>query len=526
MSTYSTNQFYGLTDTGEASLDKTSLDNPDFLWPSKSYQDSTGVTHTIQRGYMRSLLADKVANPETTMKNRRLFFQFNPQVLVRSVQQTPGAMLPLLQNPNQLLQPVPGTTSFAFEIMFNREHEVNSGFNPIGGDWDGLTLESGGQPLVSQIGVLADLMVLDSITGQGISKDMIDSVYANAQRQAEIINNQNAAIKEEYKKAGIDIDTIEFEEVDLPEQDDLKKMFEGNLGNSAFLNPIPFRVLFSSLFMVEGIANSVDVVFQKFSRNMVPTQCKVTINMYALYLGFAKKKTYLLDSISDNANDQQNDALSDTEFRIKLALSIASAKAWVEGVSVPLADYPNKLSPEFKVYDIKHTEFIRNAISKKEMSAPKMTFNLTYQFLSGIPTSPGFVPTFTGEGAGTLTLLKDGTGFSADKTEFGLLTTTSADRLWPRKSGSTSIFMEQMPNPRKDNDGDDYPVQNPAISFYVSIVVTAKNPETSNFISYEFKFPIQIATWHPTLPKVEMSYTNTNSSASQSVAPTQPSAVP
>ena len=123
---YSTDQFFKVFGPeGEPySLDRQPFDNPPFLWPKNVVRDSVGE-HKVQRGYMRSLISDPKVDINGEMKNRRLFFQFNPQVLVRSVQQSVGSMLPLLQDPAQLTQPVPGTTSFGFELLFNREHEVH-----------------------------------------------------------------------------------------------------------------------------------------------------------------------------------------------------------------------------------------------------------------------------------------------------------------------------------------------------------------------------------------------------------------
>lgn len=500
---YTQNQFAGLSKIKEAPLSVTSLDNPRFLWPSKEYTDSTGTTHKLQRGYMRSLLSERVTG--TSMPNRRLFFQFNPQVLVRSVQQTPGAMLPILQNPNQLLQPVPGTTSFAFEMTFNREHEVNSGFNPLGGEWD-FNLETGGRPLVSQIGVLADLLILDSITGQGISKDMIDSVYENARRQAQLLNEQNAAIRQQYEDAGVDIDNIELEEVVLPTKENLKEMFEANLGNSAFLNPTPFRVLFSSLFMVEGIANSVEVIFQKFTRNMVPTQCKVTINMYALYLGFAKEKTYLLDNIANNVQQNNEDRTNDIQTRAILATAITSAKAKIKRADPPVNDYKGKIDPVFEVTDIKHSEKVRKAVADKKISSPRISFRLDYEFTEGIAYQ--IPPQYENPGAnrGQLTLIQDNSLLRSDRTNHDLLKTGAVKNMWARKAGQQNIFNDQVPSPRSDSNGDDYPVPRRFIRFVLVMQVEATNLKTNSTVSADIKFPEKWVEWHPTISTVELSY--------------------
>lgn len=296
--TYRSNQFQDFNTYEPGTLSPTAFDNPPFLWPKKQYMDITGNTHTVQRGYMRSLITDPAYNPGSAVPNRRLFFQFNPQVLVRSVQQSVGAMNPLLQDPAQLVQPVPGTTTFGFELLFNREHEVAAGANT--GDAEGaIRLPNGTAGLVSQIGVLADILVLDTITGQGISQDMVRLLYEQSRQQTEKYLDS----AEEYLPDSEDDKTVQKQiEATRSNLNSLEEAFNANIGNQAFLNPLPFRVLFSSLFMVEGVATSVDVQFQKFSRTMVPTQCKVTINMYALYFGFARKDTFLTNNLAKSAD--------------------------------------------------------------------------------------------------------------------------------------------------------------------------------------------------------------------------------
>lgn len=284
-------QFAQITSFGEPALGRTSADNPKFLWPSDQYTDIAGRTHKVQRGYMRSLITDSELSIARNIPNRRLFFQFNPEALRRSVQQTPGAMNPLLQDPAQLTQPVPGTSSFGFRLFFNREHEVNAG----------------GTSRVANQGVLADLWVLDIITGQGLSEDFKTYLTAQMLKQQE----QAIALDEQQAEAEGKESKKSYKPNDALTQEEIETLFDTNIGNSAFLNPLPFRAVFSSLFMVEGIANSIDVTFQKFSRTMVPTQCVVDINMYALYIGFAKKRTFLYDNLTQAKIDYEKQSSSD-----------------------------------------------------------------------------------------------------------------------------------------------------------------------------------------------------------------------
>lgn len=375
-----TNQFYNAGQYEPFSPQvRNSFDNPDFLWPPNQFKDITGKDHVIQRGYMRSLITAPSATVGISgVNNRRLFFQFNPQVLVRAVQQSVGTMNPLLQDPAQLTQPVPGTASFGFELFFNREHEVAAGYNDPA--FEGMALPYGsGAALTSQVGVLADILVLDTIIGQGISQDML--AYVQAFQKKITINKNNATIEEQDRlnKLGQEDKAKELVTTDAEEETQkLAKAFSANLGNSAFLNPLPFRVLFSTLFMVEGLATSVEVQFQKFNLAMVPTQCKVVINMYALYFGFANKKTFLTESLSQAAIQRQEEAAAVSPMIDVFNRGMISASVLLEGIS----------KPNYAIFSpINLSNLLIDAEKNKIVSDVKMKVYLDYKF-SNISNKP------------------------------------------------------------------------------------------------------------------------------------------
>ena len=64
-----------------------------------------------------------------------------------------------------------------------------------------------------------------------------------------------------------------------------------------------YAIVFSDLFMVEGLVVGSAVAFQKFSQDMIPTICQVNCKIYALYVGFAKKKAFLTDNLTSWATD-------------------------------------------------------------------------------------------------------------------------------------------------------------------------------------------------------------------------------
>jgi hypothetical protein len=467
ISGYSDNQWFGLTTAEPYPIERNAFDNPPFLFPGKTAPNIvTGKTDTIQRGYMRSLLSDPEVNAK--MKNRRLFFQFNPQVLVRSVQQSVGTMMPLLQDPAQLMQPVPGTASFGFELMFNREHEVNAGYNDPDTDW--LTLPNGTQALVSEIGVLADLMVLDTITGQGLSEDMINSLVKTTERQ---YANRNTLIeneKKELEESGQEDEAKKLIPIDTPSTTDMSDVFNANIGNTAFLNPLPFRVLFSSLFMVEGVATSVDVVFQKFSRKMVPTQCKVTINMYALYIGFAKKKTFIYDNLVQAAQTGNETDTTDDQNKQVVRGGFRSASASTQVTSSP--DTVTAESIKFKVFDIKITDALKRSKENGTFTEGNFSFYVEYYF-SSVQT---YKPSEAELSANRVLLLQDG-----KKDSFNVYGTKNVGNLVPIFNEGT-IFTEQLNDlPTGDR------VQTPYISFRIIAVISGKT-QSGTAVKEEFPF--------------------------------------
>jgi hypothetical protein len=262
---------------------------------------STHVVPTdanVQRGYMRLLGQVLQANlgvvpstPQGQAAQRaldelgaKLDFQFNPNELVRSVTARTDTQLWINQSPSELLTPGLGDMSFQWQMLFNREEEVQRYYNAYG-RWsqagyhaegansptlDAL-LDNPAEPMVAErIGVLADIMVMDQITGQRLT----EAAIAFSEKWA-LVRDEDGNVNPE-------------EPISADRQESL---LSANLTNSAFLIPNPIRVVFSENFMVDGYVNKVAVSIQKFSPDMVPTVCTVDISMHALYQGFARRST-------------------------------------------------------------------------------------------------------------------------------------------------------------------------------------------------------------------------------------------
>jgi hypothetical protein len=385
-------------------------DNPNFIWPDKSLLNAPmGTRQPIQRGYMR-MIADGFDKNPRELNRRRLHFQFNPDNIVRSVTARNDVQMWMNQDPIQLTQAVPGDANFSFELMFNREAEVNSATYRLGNGTTAASNVKATLPIdnpgagksttlsasaVTDIGVLADLIVFDELIGQGVNSQLIDKILQNAKKKSNlertaalkaaasnvptstarakvttIANGKITKIKVEGGGSGyvsapfvqvtggagkgtgeftavVDTKTGKVTEVRIESggtgsgyvaaditnntikvsfigggtggnttsskstsdaQDQIPPKFDdtaatqaltANYGNSAFLVSTPVRIVFSSLFMVEGYITATQVTFNKFNPNMVPTQCLVGITMQALYIGFARDKTYLTKTLKE-----------------------------------------------------------------------------------------------------------------------------------------------------------------------------------------------------------------------------------
>jgi hypothetical protein len=362
---YSTDQFKNFNDYEKGSRTADGQDNPLFAYPGNrapNVYDRAGDTTNyhpgiVQRGFIRGIFPEilnaaaaksktqTARNAYTSAANdavtRRCFFQFNPSLILRSVEASTTVLNPLLQPATELLQPIPGQAAFEFQLLFNRErevagHSVASGFDTTTGDPTMSTVDSFSKTLsnygvadnpykrehVAELGVLADLYVLDSIIGQSITQDSIDTLlkYWDITQKSRVAtksvvenqdgttttttNNPDGSVVVEVTKDNEIKSTKKTDATDVTrapgffEKTSTKDTLKSVLGNSAFLSPLPVRIVFSSLFMVEGFVTSSNVAFHKFSSTMVPTVCSVTLNVQALYLGFAKKESYVSQQLS------------------------------------------------------------------------------------------------------------------------------------------------------------------------------------------------------------------------------------
>lgn len=314
---YATNQFYKLNSFEPFVAGTEQLvgqeDNPPFIYPPKTLRNApTGTSTNVQRGYIR-MMTELIDPAQKNLAKRRLHFQFNPDTITRSVSARNDIQLWMNMDPAQMAQPIPGDANFAFELLFNREAEVTSGKYVTGVPYGAagsrtfnssnvpatLPFENSGvlaQSSVTDIGVLADLIVFDELIGQGINKSLLEAMVNRAQVGSEYKAAQDAESNKDSTK-----DTED--QAPKPASfnaSDVRTVLENNWGNSAFLVSQPIRVVFSSLFIVEGYVTNTTVTFNKFTPTMVPTQAVVGLQMQAMYMGFGKKETFFTKTFQSN----------------------------------------------------------------------------------------------------------------------------------------------------------------------------------------------------------------------------------
>lgn len=285
------------------------LDNPPFIFPGPlTTIATTGQKYKPKRGYIRRLneFYSRMGPEAKSITGRRCNFQFQPETIVRSVSaQTTDTQFFFNQDPAQLSVPIPGQSSYNITLMFNREAEVASGkytnssgklmqsknLREVGSELDVNQFITGDyqQEWVCSIGVLADIMVLDGVIGQGISTETISILNTISSTQAAATATDSTAT-EEQKKQAQDILEKESQKVKYWTQD---AATNPNLGNTAFLVPTPVRIMLSNMMMIEGFILTSSVNFHKFSKRYIPTQCRVDLTVQALYIGFAKNQTLL-----------------------------------------------------------------------------------------------------------------------------------------------------------------------------------------------------------------------------------------
>lgn len=433
---YRNNGLFGVQQEAEKT---TGVANDSFLYPPTSIrfleaQDAlnnltTGAypPYRLQRGYIRNL--EQPALGETPIN--KCNFQFNPQDIRQSVQMREDMYLAVLQDPAQLAQPIGAQMNFQFDLLFDRQMEVARGEGGVGDFGPGATT------IADQIGVLADLQVLYSVIGQGLSKNMVDSQLKAIQNNAtRVYGNANPTSEAD---TGTTADTTTppastfsaYDPASVQNANDFQSM---NDGNAAFLMPNPVRLMFSTLFMLDGFVTATNVDFLKFSTKMVPVTCKVSVSMMAVYIGFARKDTFLTYQFAA-AKDAEEEAIKeDAEGSKELMAALKTT-----GNSITFG-FARGSSPNIDNFT-KDATPVGYAVMKNPGSYTNA--NATYNYLDNFVLRFDNVKPKKGEGSDTDDILK----LYENDTQFTVITSwqckiygASGVAGWANKSTATAVL--------------------------------------------------------------------------------------
>ena len=278
-----------------------SADNPTFIYPNRDIRvydkDGNPETKLLKRGFMRNIPRLE-AEPQFKCQ-----FQFNPQTLTQDVNYSESVYNHYLRDPGSFAQPQAGNGTMAFTLLFDRSMEIN---NPVGTGGPTYDPARGGYVAVDgnakpdirnpwetgapqYVGVLRDIAALYSVIGQGVNKTEL----AGQLEAAQTFIKSEAAVLGPDSEQGVGSD--EFNKA----MAQLNAAFKQQVGNYAFLAPKPVRMVFSSLYIVEGYVTSSSVTFAKFNSAYVPIQAQVHLTMSVQHIGFAKPDTYTTYAIEE-----------------------------------------------------------------------------------------------------------------------------------------------------------------------------------------------------------------------------------
>jgi hypothetical protein len=298
---YNNAQFYKIDAMGEYKYGTPR--NKRFLYQSRG--------SSLQKGYIRALYGD---TQSSTSSARKCSFQFNPAVISQSIQQSDATYDPLHVDPSEAARAGVASANFAFSIRFDRSMELNN-VNPKATVATSTNYNIWEKNDPSQVGVLHDLAIFYSVIGQTFTTESLDALinYATLiqQGQAPANGGQGPAVPPTVPTSSSALSGLRS---------------SGMLGNTAVLVPQPVRLVFSSLFMVDGYVQNTDVTFSKFNKAMVPMVVDVNVTMEAKYIGFARKTTplTLIGSASQAAiADQQAQTVAEANAYYAAATSVA-----------------------------------------------------------------------------------------------------------------------------------------------------------------------------------------------------------
>ena len=357
---YRKDSWFGLEDAGESGIlgrgedaDRVKYQNNPFRFPGGTRNFRNGKYQEIEmkRGYMRTITQGTGLDINSPMV--KVNFQFNPATLSQSQQAETNVLDLVRMNPAQYSQPRQGNTNLAFNLKFDRSHELNNFRGSMNSSENSPSSRENPEDLKNEwsndpsvVGVYHDIDALYRVIGQGAYEETAEFLQSVMNRRA--VLHLNEGDHDEWTTPGA------AGTADSPIASDGESNFnvrtgellsEGRLlNNTAFLIPQPVRLVFSSLFVVEGYVMSSNVTYSRWTPSLVPIMADVALTIDAKDIGFAREKMFLtvsMEEAADNAAREVQDEIDAKQEAVVEALSMMStAELGVVDIAGNLVDFP------------------------------------------------------------------------------------------------------------------------------------------------------------------------------------------
>ena len=339
---YRDNSFHDLHEDLNGKADGVSSNRP-FAYPGPTQRNLNKdgkfeESKVMQRGYIRSIPTKIYGIQQPVMKAS---FQFNPSALQQSVQAQADTLDMIRQDPSQYSTPKPGNTNLAFNLKFDRSHELNN-YKETVGERGGYGIDknvwSRGPELV---GVYHDIDALYRVIGQGAYAETHQYLKEVVRRRGVLsLNDSTGSTVGDWVGGAVGGNDIQGDDDEgFTFDDSLTYLFgdeetEGGLiNNTAFLVPQPVRLVFSSLFVVEGHVMASNVTYSRWTPSLVPIMADVSLTIDAKDIGFSRPKMLLtsaLEVAAKNAEQEVQEQQDAQQEAVTEALSmIRSAKVGI-----------------------------------------------------------------------------------------------------------------------------------------------------------------------------------------------------
>ena len=290
-----------------------SKENDRFGYPGPGYRNLTkeGKFEEIrgmQRGYIRNI---PTAVYDVAPPTIRCNFQFNPATLMQSVNAETAVIDMVRQSPEQYSRPKQGNTNLAFNLKFDRSYELNN----FGGTLTDNNVDNSNDQNFNlwsrspgEVGVYHDIDALYRVIGQGAYSDTKDYLKEIVKRRSILeLNDIEGGSSGDW--SGGDVGSTDIsasnEDRDGTFEESLDYLVGdqgGLMNNTAFLVPQPVRLVFSSLFVVEGHVMASNVTYSRWTPSLVPIMADVSLTIDAKDIGFSRKKMFLTSSLEEAAS--------------------------------------------------------------------------------------------------------------------------------------------------------------------------------------------------------------------------------